>query len=294
MEGLESFSLYLIDTKKCSVSTHHSYLHDVTKFLQYCTDHRLAARDVDSSFVYDYLAYLQGQAISDATAMRVLAALRCYYSFLQKYGEVSENPIKDIRLSHKARRKMPEILTQKEISMLLAQPDGDDFKSCRDRAMLELMYATGIKVSELIDLTLSDVNLSVGIIHLHSAKHERIIPVYDKALHSLEYYIKTVRPAVIFDSSESRLFTNMSGQPLSRQGFWKIVKSYAKRVNITKDITPLSFRHSFAMHLLENGAELTDIKEMLGHADISSTNIYAQLVNNKYALAYRKFHPMVK
>ena len=160
--------------------------------------------------------------------------------------------------------------------------------------MLELLYATGIKVSELIDLTLSNINLQIGILHLHTNKNERIVPMYTAAVKTVASYLANVRPAIVTDESEDRLFTNMNGQPMSRQGFWKIIKHYAEKAGIKKDITPHTLRHSFAAHLLENGAQLKDIKEMLGHSDISSTQVYAQFVKNKYTVAYAKYHPLAK
>ena len=160
--------------------------------------------------------------------------------------------------------------------------------------MLELLYATGIKVTELIELKLSDINLQVGILHLQSGKKaDRIIPIYPQAIKALKNYITQVRAVVVINPEEERLFTNMNGQPLTRQGFWKIIKQYAASAKINKDITPHTLRHSFAAHLLENGAPLSDIQEMLGHSDISSTQIYAQLMKNKYAAAYKKYHPLV-
>ena len=189
---------------------------------------------------------------------------------------------------------MPDILDSKEITLLLSQPNGDDYKSIRDRAMLELLYATGIKVSELIELKITDINLQVGIIHTKNSKHERIVPLYPAANKHLAEYCSVARPALIHNSGEDRLFTNMNGQPMTRQGFWKIIKHYAEKAGITKDITPHTLRHSFAAHLLENGAQLNDIKEMLGHSDISSTQIYAQLIKSKYAQSYAKFHPLAK
>ena len=176
----------------------------------------------------------------------------------------------------------------------MSQPSDGDYKSIRDKAMLELLYATGIKVSELTDLTVSDVNIQIGILNLKKAKNERIIPIYPAAVKTLQNYIVNVRPIIVTDRKENRLFTNMSGEPLSRQGFWKIVKFYAQKANIKKEITPHTLRHSFAAHLLENGADLKDIKEMLGHSDISTTQIYAQLMKNKYALDYKKFHPLAR
>ena len=160
--------------------------------------------------------------------------------------------------------------------------------------MLELLYATGIKVSELIELTVSNINLQIGILHLHNNKSERIVPMYPAAVKTVASYLINVRPAIVSDESEDRLFTNMNGQPMSRQGFWKIIKHYAEKAGIKKDITPHTLRHSFAAHLLENGAQLKDIKEMLGHSDISSTQVYAQFVKNKYTVAYAKYHPLAK
>ncbi|MCQ2478434.1 MAG: tyrosine-type recombinase/integrase, partial [Clostridia bacterium] len=193
---------------------------------------------------------------------------------------------------HKAKRELPGILDANEIVLLLSQPSGNDYKSIRDRAMLEVLYATGIKVSELLELTLSDVNTEIGIIHITSDKHERIIPIYQAAVKHLSLYLENARPAMIQELDEDKLFVNMNGKPMSRQGFWKIIKQYAGKAGIDKDITPHTLRHSFAAHLLENGAQLKDIKEMLGHSDISSTQIYAQLIKSKYLQTYTKFHPL--
>lgn len=294
MSYMADFSVYLTDVKKCSDNTYQSYMRDINKFLCYFAEEgKKYSEKLIKSDIINYISHLKSTRTSDNTLMRVLASLRCYYGFLQKKGLLDENPVKGVKVVNND-KKLPEVLTQKEVMLLLSQPDGSNFKSARDKAMLELMYATGIKVSELIELTINDINLSVGILHLHNEKHERIIPIYSEALKSLTYYINNVRPAVIYDSDDEVLFTNMSGQPLSRQGFWKIVKSYAEKANITKEITPVTFRHSFATHLLENGADLKDIQQMLGHSDISTTNVYAQLVKNKYAISYKKFHPLAK
>ena len=184
---------------------------------------------------------------------------------------------------------MPDILTSNEVVTLLSQPCGKDYKSIRDRAMLELLYATGIKVSELIELTVGDVNLQIGILHIKSQNHERIVPIYQTAVKHLSDYLSMARPALVSDGREDKLFTNYSGKPMSRQGFWKIIKFYSKKAGINKDITPQTLRHSFAAHLLENGAQLSDIKDMLGHLDISSTQVYAQIVKSKYIQSYFLF-----
>ncbi len=292
MTYLSDFSSYLLNVKKCSNNTYQSYVRDINGFIAYFGNKKKPV-DLTSTDISNYISFLKEKNFSNSTLSRVLASIRCFYGFLQKNNFIASNPVEKLKIN-KAEKHIPEALTQKEIMLLLAQPNGDDFKSQRDKAMLELMYATGIKVSELIDLNLTDINLSVGILNLRGSKNERIIPIYSNALKTLDNYINNVRPIVIYNNNEEKLFTNMSGQPLSRQGFWKIVKSYAKQADIKKEITPLTFRHSFATHLLENGADLRDVQQMLGHSDISTTNIYAQLVKNKYAISYKKFHPLAK
>mgnify|MGYP002513869814 CR=1 FL=1 len=182
-------------------------------------------------------------------------------------------------------------LTQNEIDILISQPNVSTLRGCRDKAMLELLYATGLRVSELIDLNIEDINLQIGIISCHSKNTERIVPVYRSALKSIENYLNTVRASLVSDKTEKSLFVNMNGSRMTRQGFWKIIKHYAELAGINKEITPHTLRHSFAAHLLENGAKLRDIKEMLGHSDISSTQMYTQMINNKLKSVYDKFHP---
>ncbi|MEG2119193.1 MAG: tyrosine-type recombinase/integrase, partial [Pseudoflavonifractor sp.] len=191
----------------------------------------------------------------------------------------------------KVERKLPQILTNKEVDTFLEQPDASDAKGCRDKAMLELLYATGIRVSELIGLNLEHLNLSAGFLRCVGRDKERVIPLYPAAVRALADYITHVRPQMIEQPDEQALFVNMSGERMSRQGFWKIIKHYQAKAEIKKDITPHTLRHSFAAHLLENGADLRSIQEMLGHADISSTQIYAQLVNQKLKDVYNKAHP---
>ncbi len=292
MTYIADFSSYLLNVKKCSNNTYQSYIRDINAFVKYFEASK-KPEELNERDVTDYISYLKDKKFSSSTLSRVLASIRCFYGFLQKNKVISLNPVEKLKLNQ-TEKHVPEALSQKEIMLLLAQPNGNDFKSQRDKAMLELMYATGIKVSELIDLTISDINLSVGILHLRNNKNERIIPIYPNALKTLENYINKIRPIVIYNNNEEKLFTNMSGQALSRQGFWKIVKSYAKQADIKKEITSLTFRHSFATHLLENGADLKDVQQLLGHSDISTTNVYAQLVKNKYAISYKKFHPLAK
>ncbi len=288
------FTEYLKNVKKSSVSTVDSYSRDISKFEAYCVISNIKdISKVNSAFIKKYTEYMLSNGQSEASVSRSVASLRCYFKFLVSKKIISESPMTNISQIHSA-KKLPEILTNKEVITLLNQPVGNDFKSCRDKAMLELLYATGIKVSELISLKLSDINLNIGILHLRNQKSERIIPIYPEAIKAISKYINSVRIFLVSDEDNDYLFTNMNGQVMSRQGFWKIIKQYAAQAKIKKDITPHTLRHSFAAHLLENGAQLIDIKEMLGHSDISSTQIYAQIMKNKYAAAYKKYHPMAR
>ncbi len=288
------FTDYLKNIKKSSVSTVDSYSRDINKFETYCSVSNLKdIADVTPTFIKKYTQYMLTNGQSEASVSRSVASLRCYFKYLVSKKIIAESPMSDITQIHSV-KKLPEILTNKEVITLLNQPAGNDFKSCRDKAMLELLYATGIKVSELISLQLSDINLNIGILHLRNQKSERIIPIYPEAIKAISKYINSVRIFLVSDDENEYLFTNMNGQVMTRQGFWKIIKQYAAQAKIKKDITPHTLRHSFAAHLLENGAQLTDIKEMLGHSDISSTQIYAQIMKNKYAAAYKKYHPLAR
>lgn len=293
MSDTDKFKEYLLKVKKSSANTVESYLRDVNQYSAYCAASGKSINSTDNAFLRGYLDYLTAMGKSEATKTRILASLRCYYKYLTQNGISNADPVEGIKLQH-GEKKLPGILDSNEIVLLLSQPDGNDYKSVRDKAMLELLYATGIKVSELIELTVSDINLQIGILHLHNGKKERIVPMYPAAVKTVAAYLVNVRPAIVTDKAEDRLFTNMSGEPMSRQGFWKIIKHYSEKAGIKKDITPHTLRHSFAAHLLENGAQLKDIKEMLGHSDISSTQVYAQFMKNKYTMAYAKYHPLAK
>ena len=293
MKEYDKFKQYLINVKKSSSNTVESYMRDIAQYSDYCAAEKIDILSADNGVLRGYLEYLTAIGKSDATKTRVTASVRCFYRFLIAEGTLKRNPADGIKLQ-RTEKKLPGILDSIEIVLLLSEPDGTDYKSIRDKAMLELLYATGIKVSELTELTVSNVNLQIGILHLHNGERERIVPMYPAAVKTVAAYLVNVRPAIVIDENEDRLFTNMNGKPLSRQGFWKIIKHYAEKAGIKKDITPHTLRHSFAAHLLENGAQLKDIKEMLGHSDISSTQIYAQLIKSKYTAAYAKFHPMAK
>ena len=291
---LDDYKVYLREVKKCSANTFDAYIRDVEQFTKYCAAEGISSvNDIKEENVNEYLSFIIDNGKSASTKTRIIASIRCYFKFLNAEKIISVNCTESLK-NPRNEQKMPDILTSNEVITLLSQPSGSDYKSIRDRAMLELLYATGIKVSELIELKVSDINLQIGILHIKSANHERIVPIYQTAVKHLNDYLTTARPVLVSDDGEDTLFTNYNGKPMSRQGFWKIIKFYSKKAGIKKDITPQTLRHSFAAHLLENGAQLSDIKDMLGHLDISSTQVYAQLVKSKYIQSYSKFHPLAK
>ena len=288
---LEKFEQYLTDVKKASANTLASYMMDVRQLSDYVAAHDLPGLDsLDDEELAAYIAWLRHNGKSPATVSRCIASLKSFYSLLLSQGVVDHNPAAGL-VPEKAVQKLPQILTSKEVELLLEQPECTDMKGYRDRAMLELLYATGIRVSELISLDLKDLNLSAGFIRCASRGKERIIPLYHTAVKALQDYVRDIRPQLIADGGEQALFVNMNGERMSRQGFWKIIKYYQEKAGIEKDITPHTLRHSFAVHLLENGADLRSIQEMLGHADISSTQIYTHVVKHQLKDVYQKAHP---
>ena len=285
------YGTYLVEEKRSSQNTISSYLRDVTQFADYLEEHQdCGLRDVQPDMVRDYMSWMQGHGKSAASVTRFLASVKSFYNYLVSQGDLPANPVKGIS-ADRAERKYPEILTAKEVELFLEQPQCVDAKGFRDHAMLELLYATGIRVSELISLDLDDLNLAAGFIRCASRGKERIIPLYHTAVKALTDYVKNIRPQLIADSGETALFVNMNGERMSRQGFWKIIKHYQEKAGIEKDITPHTLRHSFAVHLLENGADLRSIQETLGHADISSTQIYTHVVKRQLKDVYQKAHP---
>ena len=290
MDYLKEYESYLKTEKKASLNTLSSYLRDIHQYAGWLEGENLTAEQAGQADVERYVKYLSAKGQSVATVTRSLASMKSFYNFLIGAGIVTINPVRGITPA-KVERKLPQILTSKEVDLFLEQPDPSDAKGCRDKAMLELLYATGIRVSELIGLNLEHINLSAGFVRCVGRNKERIIPLYPAAVRALANYVTQVRPQMIEHPDEKALFVNMNGERMSRQGFWKIIKHYQEKAGIRKDITPHTLRHSFAAHLLENGADLRSIQEMLGHADISSTQIYAQLVNQKLKDVYNKAHP---
>lgn len=288
---LEEFNNYLTNVKKASANTLSSYLRDVRQLEEYLVAHDLPELlEAGDEEISGYINWLRHNGKSTATVSRCIASLKCFYSHMLGLGEIDHNPASGL-VPEKSVQKLPQILTSREVELLLEQPECSDMKGYRDRAMLELLYATGIRVSELISLDIGDVNVDAGFIRCRSKDKERLIPLYPKAIKALQEYVEFIRPQMIATPDEPSLFVNISGERMSRQGFWKIIKTYQNKAHIEKTITPHTLRHSFAAHLLENGADLRSIQEMLGHADISSTQMYSHLVKKQLKDVYNKAHP---
>ena len=290
------FEAYLTNQKANSANTIESYLRDVTFFLEYLTKNGIESPvSVDEKVLELYIEYMTGLNRSVTTISRNIASIRCFYKFLIFRGETDTNPAKGIKLD-RPEKKLPQVLTGQEIDLLLSQPRVTDTKGCRDKAMLELLYATGIRVSELINLDVKDINLRTGVLYCRGSKGVRSIPVYPAAIVAVSDYLYRIRELLVDPSSSDALFVNMNGSRLTRQGFWKIIKSYASEAGITAEITPHTLRHSFAMHLLQNGASVKDIQTMMGHADISSTQVYVHLLDhdNHVKSVYNDCHPRAK
>lgn len=288
---IDEFLNYLKTVKQTSANTESSYRRDLTKLDKYLQMQGIA--DITKASVTNlqsYMLYLEKNDFAAATVSRNIASIKSLYHFLFKRGLIAEDISENLK-APKIEKKLPEILTTEEVNRLLDQPRGGSLKEVRDRAMLEVLYATGIRVSELIGLKVGDVNLQVGYIIIRDSHKERVVPFGAPAKRALVDYIKNARIQLINDLSSDVLFVNCQGQPMSRQGFWKIVKYYAKKAGITSDITPHTLRHSFAAHLVENGADLRSVQEMLGHSDISTTQIYANMSQNKLREVYVKSFP---
>lgn len=292
LDLISAYENYLTKVKQASVNTVFSYLRDVRQFSAWLQlTEGTNVDDATQLNISNYLAHLEREGRSGATVSRTLASLKNFYTYVVSSGFLEASPVTgDIRVE-RGEKKPPQILTGKEVELLLSQPACVDAKGFRDKAMLEVMYATGIRVSELIDLDVGNVNLELGVIKCAGSKKTRLIPLYPAALKSLSVYINEVRDSMLADPEEQALFVNIGGARMSRQGFWKILKHYQQTAHIDKEITPHTLRHSFAVHLLENGADLNSVQELMGHSDISSTQMYANLINNKLKTVYEKCHP---
>ena len=291
LDLITAYENYLTKVKQASANTISSYMRDIRQFADWLHDNEETdVLDASQLNISDYLRQLESVGKSGATVSRCLASLKNFYAYLVSSGFLEKTPVVDISVD-RGEKKLPQILNGKEIELLLSQPLCVDAKGYRDKAMLEVLYATGIRVSELIDLDMDDVNLEQGIIKCTKTKKSRVIPLYPAALRALSIYVREIRDSMLADKDESALFVNVSGTRMSRQGFWKLLKHYQMSAHIEKEITPHTLRHSFAVHLLENGADLGSLQELMGHSDISSTQLYTQMINQKLRSVYDKCHP---
>lgn len=291
--GLELplFIDYLKETKNASASTVSSYQRDLKKLEMYLTEHGISdVEHVTSTNLNSYVLYLEKQGLSTATVSRNVASMKAFFHYVYYKRRIEIDPTETIKAPH-IEKRVPGILSMEETVLLLEQPSGTTPKELRDRAMLELLYATGMRVSELISLKMTDLNLILNYVVCSDGEKERVIPFGDNARQALERYLKSGRAQLLKDIDSGYLFVNCSGSVMSRQGFWKLIKQYAAKAGIVADITPHTLRHSFAAHLVQNGADLKAVQEMLGHSDISTTQVYLNMSADRVRSVYREAHP---
>ena len=289
-KDIKNFLEFIKIDKKLSKNTAESYERDINQYKEYIEQNKLDYKEVGHDDICNYLKYLETINKKPSTISRHLASTRLFYQYLLKNKVVNADPTKGIQ-SPKIEKKAPSILTSQEVNLLLEQPSGEDLKSIRDKAMLEVAYATGMRVTEIISLNVEDVDLESSSVTCKNGNKQRIIPLGKLSLKAVTEYIHTARPNLIKEDNEKALFVNINGKRLTRQGFWKIIKYYKEQAHITTEITPHVLRHSFATHLLQNGADLKSIQTMLGHSDISSTQVYMQFQDESIKSIYNKAHP---
>ena len=288
--NIKNFLEFIKIDKKLSDNTFDSYQRDILQFKEYIDNNKIQYSKLENEEIVNYMDWLKTLNKKPSTISRHLASIRLFYQYLLKNGVVKNDPTKGIQ-APKIEKKAPSVLSSQEVSLLLEQPNGEDLKSIRDKAMLEIAYATGMRVTEIISLNIGDVDLDALSVICKNGNKQRIIPLGKLSLKALQEYINTARPNLIKSEEEKALFVNINGRRLTRQGFWKIIKFYKEQAHITKEITPHILRHSFATHLLQNGADLKSIQTMLGHSDISSTQVYMQFQDDTIKNIYQKAHP---
>ncbi len=288
---LPLFIDYLKEKKNASESTVSSYRCDLKKLERYLKEHGIEdVQSVTPTNLNSYVLYLEKQGLSTATVSRNVASMKAYFHYAYYNRKIEKDPTETIKAPH-IEKKAPGILSMEETIRLLEQPSGSTPKEQRDRAMLELLYATGVRVTELISMKLTDIHLSMNYIICRDGEKERVIPFGENARKAIERYLSYGRKELLKEAESEYLFVNCSGKMMSRQGFWKLVKRYAQKAGIMADITPHTLRHSFAAHLVQNGADLKSVQEMLGHSDIATTQIYLNMNVERMKSVYRKVHP---
>lgn len=290
-EEIQEFITYLHDNKKSSKNTEVSYRRDLKKAAQYFKNQDITSvTQITPTNIRSYMLYMEREKFAASTISRSVASMHAFFQYLVRTRKIESDPSLDLK-PPKVERKLPEILSVEEIACLMKQPNPETPKGIRDRAMLELLYATGIRVSELIGLRTDHINLQMNYIICADGGKERIIPFGAEAKQALLQYIGEMRPKLLGDTQCPYLFTNCSGKQMSRQGFWKVLKGYAQAAGIKTEITPHTLRHSFAAHLIQNGADLRSVQEMMGYSDISTTQVYVQMNMNHLRDVYEQSHP---
>ena len=287
---IKTFLEFLQNEKRMSTNTLQSYERDVIQFSRYLDENKMNYSKVKTEDIKEYLKHLQEVGKKTSSISRSLASIRSFYQYELRNKKIKTNPTENVQ-APKVEKHAPSVLSSQEIELLLNQPKDVDLKGTRDKAMLEFAYATGMRVTEIISLNVEDVDLENATVVCKSAVKQRTIPLGTLSLKALKEYMEEARPILVRDEDENALFVNINGGRLTRQGFWKIIKYYKEQAHITKDITPHVLRHSFATHLLQNGADLKSIQTMLGHSDISSTQVYMQFQDDSIRNIYRKAHP---
>ena len=286
---INEFEKYLREEKEVSQNTLASYKRDVLRFLEYIKENNADILSATRQHILGYILSMQDEGRANASVMRAIASIKSLYSFLLSKGTITKNPSVNIT-APKREKNIPDYLSCEEISCLLESPDISTLRGIRDKAILEIMYASGLKVTEIIGLTTDDVDTDLGYLKCSKGANIRIVPLGRNAVNSARSYLTISRPDMA-NEDETAFFVNCSGTQMTRQGLWKIIKEYAAKSGIRKSITPHSLRHSFAVHLLENGADLISIQEMLGHKDASSTQMYARMFHARLREVYNKAHP---
>jgi integrase/recombinase XerD len=288
---LAAFLNYIRVEKGLAANTVEAYRRDLEKFLAFAGQQKQTLPKIGREQVVEFLRSLYSQGLDSRSVARHLASVRNFFKFLVLDKAVSQDPSADIE-SPKVWKTLPKYLSTEEVDRLLAQPQTNAPLGGRDKAMLELLYSTGLRVSELVGLKMGDVQFEMGYLRCFGkGSKERLVPVGKPALKAVEKYLRSARPRLVGERLTAQLFVNRYGRPLTRQGFWKILQAYGRRAGIKTPLTPHRLRHSFATHLLERGADLRSVQLMLGHADISTTQIYTHVIQERLKQIYRQHHP---
>jgi len=286
----EEFENFLINNKGVSISTAMSYIRDISGFALFLEKDNMEIISATRSNILSYILSMHDEGRANASIMRTVASLKCFYSFLFSKNVIVKNPAIDVA-APKKENKQPQFLSRQEVENLLESPDLSTKRGLRDKAIFEIMYASGLKVSEIISLSVFDIDTDIGFVRCSKGKNMRIVPLGKPAVSAVKSYVEASRPSLAKDNETALFVSCIGGTAMSRQGLWKLIKEYAKKAGIKMTVTPHTLRHSFAIHLMENGADLISLQEMLGHKDASTTQMYAKMFHGRLREVYNKAHP---